>query len=115
MSQVMNLDKKTLRNMVIALIVLVVLTPLGLLATGEAFGEWGLGDLAEKIGYAPSGMQHLSSAWNAPMPGYAPPGAEGMAGASGAYILSAVIGVALCMGILYFLGKKIAIKDDLQE
>ncbi|HWQ19122.1 MAG TPA: PDGLE domain-containing protein [Methanotrichaceae archaeon] len=109
------MEKKTLRNMVLALVALVVLTPLGLLATGEAFGEWGLGDLMEKVGYAPSGMQHLSSAWNAPMPDYAIPGAEGAAGASAAYIFSAVIGVVLCMGILYFLGKKIAVKDDPQE
>jgi len=115
MRQVMDLEKKTLRNMVIALIALVVITPLGLLATGDAFGEWGLGDLMDKVGYAPSGMQDLSSAWSAPMPDYALPGAEGATGASAAYILSAVIGVALCMGILYFLGKKIAVKDDLQE
>jgi cobalt/nickel transport protein len=107
MKRVVDLEKNTLRNMVIALIALAMLTPLGLLATGDAFGEWGLGELAEKAGFAPSGMQHMSTAWSAPIPDYSLTGAGGSAGASAAYILSAVIGAALCIGILYFLGRMI--------
>jgi cobalt/nickel transport system permease protein len=30
--------------------VLIAATPLGLLATGDAWGEWGLEDLAEMVG-----------------------------------------------------------------
>lgn len=76
---------------VLALIgALVVATPLGLIATGDAWGEWGLEDLAEMVGYAPAGMEggwELSTL----MPDYSIGGMPEWAG----YILSAVIGVAL--------------------
>lgn len=76
---------------VLALIAALVLaTPLGLIATGDAWGEWGLEDLAEMVGYAPAGMEggwELSTL----MPDYSIGGMPEWAG----YILSAVIGVAL--------------------
>ena len=76
--------------------VLVLLTPLGLLAEGEAWGEWGAEDIAEVVsngqplGYVPEG---LGNGWelNAIMPDYA---IGNMPDAVG-YILSAVIGVAI--------------------
>jgi hypothetical protein len=104
---VITVDKKT-RNMVIGLFILAILTPLGLLASGDAFGEWELNDLKEKLGYAPSGMEKLSPAYNAPMPDYSLPGTEGSTGAALTYILSAVLGIILCAGALYLLGKSIA-------
>jgi membrane protein DedA with SNARE-associated domain len=43
------------------------------------------------------------------MPDYALPGiGESMTAASAAYILSAVIGVVICAGLLYIIGKRIA-------
>jgi cobalt/nickel transport system permease protein len=76
--------------------VLIAATPLGLLATGTAWGEWGADEIAEVVtdgtalGYTPSG---LANGWslNSLMPDY---GLEGMNEVA-AYILSAVIGVAL--------------------
>ncbi|MBQ1386944.1 MAG: cobalt transporter CbiM [Erysipelotrichales bacterium] len=76
--------------------VLIAATPLGLLATGTAWGEWGADEIAEVIqngtalGYTPSG---LANGWSLEvlMPDYT---LEGM-GEVAAYILSAVIGVAL--------------------
>jgi cobalt/nickel transport system permease protein len=76
--------------------VLIAATPLGLLATGSAWGEWGADEIAEVVtngsalGYTPSG---LANGWslNALMPDYALEGMNEVA----AYILSAVIGVAL--------------------
>lgn len=68
---------------------LVVLTPLGLIATGDAWGEWGAEDLADLVGYTPAGFEGWE--WAAAMPDYsigAMPEAVG-------YILSAIIGVAL--------------------
>ncbi len=100
---------KTVRNLAIGLVALIILAPLGLLAVGETFGEWGNEELEEKIGFVPSGLERLSSLWSAPMPDYALPGiGESMTEASAAYILSAVIGVLICAGLLYIIGKRIA-------
>ena len=76
--------------------VLIAATPLGLLATGTAWGEWGADEIAENVtngaalGYTPTG---LANGWSlkALMPDYALDGMNEVA----AYILSAVIGVAL--------------------
>lgn len=100
---------KTTRNLVIGLIALIILAPLGLLAVGETFGEWGNEELEEKIGYVPKGLEELSSLWSAPLPDYALPDmGESMTTASIAYIISAIIGVVIGGGLLYLLGKRIA-------
>ena len=76
--------------------VLIAACPLGLLATGTAWGEWGADEIAEivtngkALGYTPAGLENGWSL-NVPMPDYA---LEGMNEVL-AYILSAVIGVAL--------------------
>ncbi|MDF0593562.1 PDGLE domain-containing protein [Methanotrichaceae archaeon M04Ac] len=100
---------KSIRNMVIGLLILVVLVPLGLIATGETFGEWGNEEIEEKLGYVPRGLEELSSFWQrAPLPDYAFEGDESTGGAVIAYVLSAIIGVVLGGGLLYFAGKRIA-------
>lgn len=76
--------------------ILVAATPLGLLATGTAWGEWGADEIADVVtngsalGYTPSG---LANGWElgVPMPDYAMAGMNEVV----AYILSAIIGVAL--------------------
>ena len=76
--------------------VLIAATPLGLLAEGTAWGEWGADEIAgivvngKALGYTPAGLEKGWS-MNVPMPDYA---LEGMNEVI-AYILSAVIGVAL--------------------
>jgi cobalt/nickel transport system permease protein len=75
--------------------VLVAATPLGLLASGTAWGEWGADEIAEvvtdgaELGYTPDG---LANGWSftSIMPDYALDGINEVA----AYVLSAVIGVA---------------------
>lgn len=69
---------------------LIVLTPLGLLAEGDAWGEWGTEDLAAMVGYTPSGLGN-GWEWSSMFPDYSMAGMPDIA----AYILSAVIGVAL--------------------
>lgn len=60
-----------LRKLVIGLLTLAVLTPLGLLASGTAWGEWGGKDLQSKLGFIPSGLQKLGDFWNhTPLKGY---------------------------------------------
>lgn len=70
---------------------LVVATPLGLLAEGTAWGEWGADEIAETgAGYTPAGFVD-GFEWEALMPDYTFGGLPDVA----AYVLSAVAGVAL--------------------
>ncbi len=76
---------------VIALVIaLVAATPLGLIATGDAWGEWGVEDLAQMVGYTPAGLGN-GWEWSSLMPDYTVGGMPEWAG----YILSAIIGAAL--------------------
>ena len=95
------------RPLWIGLGVLMVACPLGLIAAGMAWGEWGTDDLQnpevrQQITQAsgniappehvPAGMERLASLWNAPMPDYAPPF---MHDANFGYVMSAIIGAGL--------------------
>jgi hypothetical protein len=100
---------KLVRNLAIGLGLLIILAPLGLLAVGETFGEWSMEEVQEKLGFVPPGLEQLSSLWSAPLPDYAfPGGGESMTVSAAAYIISAVLGVFICGGILYFVGKRVA-------
>ena len=93
----------------IGLALLIILTPLGLLAAGETFGEWSPEEIKEKIGFVPPGLEQISNSWKAPLPDYALPGGnESTTTAAATYILSALIGVVVCGGLLYFAGKRVA-------
>jgi cobalt/nickel transport system permease protein len=76
--------------------VLIAAVPLGLLATGTAWGEWGADEIAEiaetgsPLGYTPQGMADGFSL-DVLMPDYT----LGEMSEVAAYILSAVIGAAL--------------------
>ena len=100
------------RNFWIALLILAVLTPVGLylphiLKAGSAWGEWGIAEVKEMIGYSPAGMEREAGRWKAPLPEYALPG-EGKAPLSRqslSYILSAVVGIAACGAGGYLLAR----------
>lgn len=81
---------KALAPVIALIVVLAAATPLGLLAEGDAWGEWGTEDLAEMVGYTPAGLGG-GWEWSALFPDYSMAGLPDVAG----YILSAVIGVAL--------------------
>ncbi len=88
---------------VIGLVVaLVAATPLGLLATGDAWGEWAAEDLAEMVGYTPAGLEG-GWEWSSLMPDYSVGALPEWVG----YILSAVIGVALLV-IIFRLAANLA-------
>ncbi len=103
---------KTVRNLTIGLVLLVIFVPIGLLAAGTAYGEWAPDELKNKVGYTPPGLEELSGLWHAPMQDYNIPNGPSFADsklvASAAYIMSAVIGVIVSGGLLYFIGKKVA-------
>jgi cobalt/nickel transport system permease protein len=93
-------DLKALRGLWVGLAVLVVASPLGLLAPGTAWGEWGIEELA-KLGLEsiPAGLEKLSGLWGAPMADYQIPA---LGNANAGYILSAMLGVVLA-GLLSWL------------
>jgi cobalt/nickel transport system permease protein len=85
-----------------AIVVLIVLTPIGLLAPGTAWGEWGREELQKLgLGYVPAGFDRFATLWSAPVAGYkiAP-----LDNPTVAYMLSAVLGVALVAILLFALG-----------
>jgi cobalt/nickel transport system permease protein len=95
-----------MRPLWIGVAALMVLTPLGLLAAGRAWGEWSAADFADPAaraqiaavsnnvlpGNVPAGLAHLSSIWTAPLRGYAPPLLQH---AAIGYLLSAMFGVGV--------------------
>src|SRR5512136_1235011 len=101
------MDKIT-RNLFIGLAILIVLVPLGLLAMGETFGEWSAEEIKDRIGFVPPGLERLSSLWGAPVPDYAFSDDESKPKIVAAYYLSAIIGAIVCVGLLYFVGKRLA-------
>jgi hypothetical protein len=93
----------------LALGVFIILSPLGLIATGTAFGEWGVDQLKEEVGFIPAGLEKMADLWPyAPLPDYGIAGfdASFMQSAAG-YILSAVVGVILVAGLMSLFSKMV--------
>jgi hypothetical protein len=99
---------RTYKILLGCLLILIILVPLGLIASGTAYGEWGSDELKEMVGFIPSGLEHLSSLYSAPMPDYDFASAS-EDNASGSpvpgYYFSAIIGVVLAFIILFVIGK----------
>lgn len=109
------MNKNTEKKLWIGLAVLIVLTPLGLLATGTAFGEWGSEELQQTLGYVPEGVKKGETLWQSMFPGYSISGLDGsFLHSSIGYILSAIIGIALIYFITIALGKIIAKREEEQ-
>jgi ABC-type Fe3+ transport system permease subunit len=109
------MNKKITKKLWIGLLVLAVLTPLGLLATGTAFGEWGSKELQQTLGYVPEGIKSGETLWQAIFSGYSIPGfGNTFLHSSMGYILSAVIGIALIYTATLTLGKIIAKREEEQ-
>lgn len=89
-------DKKKTRPILGLILGLVCLSPLGLLATGTAWGEWGGDEIASVVsgggplGYVPEGMTKGFS-FGTLIPDYSVSGVPEVLG----YIISAVLGVAI--------------------
>lgn len=103
---------KTATKLWIGLAVLIALSPLGLILpehfkAGAAWGEWGAEEMQKLVGYIPKGLEKLAGIWNAPIPDYAFKGWEetGLARLSIAYIISALIGIAMTAAVVFLIGK----------
>ena len=88
-----------LRWVWVALAALVVASPLGLLAPGTAWGEWGTEELAGMgLGVIPAGLERLSGLWGAPLADYDLPA---LGNANLGYVLSAIVGIALTVLVVW--------------
>jgi cobalt/nickel transport system permease protein len=99
-----------LRGLWVAIIVLVVASPLGLLAPGTAWGEWGTGQLKE-LGFqsAPAGLEKLSHLWGAPLAGYDLPV---LGNTNFGYLLSAAVGVVVIGVIVWLFSMLVAARSN---
>lgn len=100
-----------MKKLIIASIVILLLTPLGLLASGTAWGEWGLDEVKSRIGFVPAGMKQFSEVIKAILPGYSIPGFDkNFFQLSVGYIFSAVVGIGLIFGI-YKILERVFVKN----
>ena len=101
------------------LAVVLLLTPLGILAGGAAWGEWAPKDFADPARRAaiaassgsvappvaaPAGLARLARLWTAPLPDYAP---HFVKSAAFGYLLSAMFGVGVILAVAW-LAQRIA-------
>lgn len=96
---------KPLRWLWAGLAGLVLLTPIGVLAEGTAWGEWGAEELKAALGFVPPGLEEIGALWTAAIPDYAPPFiANPLVG----YLFAAALGSALVIGVTWLVAKLLA-------
>lgn len=98
---------RSLRRLWMTVAFLMLLTPVGILAAGTAWGEWSASRFSTAEGRAgisassgnqplpdktPAGLERLATVWTAPIPAYAPPFIKST---YFGYLLSATFGVGL--------------------
>jgi cobalt/nickel transport system permease protein len=90
---------RKLRWVWVVLAILVVASPLGLLAPGTAWGEWGTAELANMgLATIPAGLEKLSSLWGAPLAGYNLPV---LGNVNLGYMLSALVGILVVAVVVW--------------
>ena len=90
---------RKLRWVWVGLAVLVVASPLGLLAPGTAWGEWGTQELASMgLATIPAGLEKLSGLWGAPLAGYDLPV---LGNVNLGYMLSALVGILVVAVVVW--------------
>jgi cobalt/nickel transport system permease protein len=89
--------KASLRPLWVFVAVLIALVPLGLMAAGTPWGEWGKEELGELLGYIPSGVERFEGAWKGVLPDYG----QDSGGKALLYVLSALGGSVLLVAAVY--------------
>ena len=109
----MNITKK----LWLGIGILALISPLGIIipkwfGAEGAWGEWGTDTIEKAVGFVPEGMKRMAGMWKAPLSDYAlPVDRKGPAIASFGYILSAIIGVVLIIGVMYSIANLLGRKD----
>lgn len=99
---------KKMKPLYIMIGILILFTPLGLLASGTAWGEWSAEEFKEFIGFVPKGMQD-GFQFNALMPDYNFGNLKEYIG----YIISAILGVTIIL-IIFKILSKINLRKDIK-
>jgi len=91
----------------IALLALAILTPLGIIAAGGAWGEWDLRGIEERAGFVPEGMRASSGRGvESPLEEYTVPGLEGSFFREGlGTVIAAMLGAGITALMAYGVAK----------
>ncbi len=88
-----------LRWLWVGLAALIVASPLGLLAPGTAWGEWGTQQLKQRgLQAVPAGLEKLSGLWGTPLAGY---NLRPLGNANLGYLISAIVGMLVVAFIVW--------------
>ena len=87
---------------------LILLTPIGVLAPGTAWGEWSAAELKTALGFVPAGLGKVGGLWTASIPGYAP---RFVSNPLVGYLVAAALGAALVVGVTWIIGRLLSRKD----
>jgi hypothetical protein len=91
-----------LRRYWLVLLVMALVSPLGLLAKGSAWGEWGTEELQELAGFVPLGIGQATGWWQSLFPDYSMKFlGEGQMGEKVGYMMSAILGAGLVYGAMW--------------
>lgn len=94
-----------LKPLWIGLGILIILTPLGLLASGTAWGEWTSEELKALLGFIPEGLRGVEGFRTSLMPDYNIPGFNSPVKSALGYVISATLGSALIVLTIYIAGR----------
>jgi len=99
----------------VCLAILVILSPLGLIAAGTAWGEWGSDELKNILGYVPQGLAKISGINHiAFFPDYSLPyGGHNIFGVVAGYYISAIVGIGIISVIIVIIGRLVVRKEKL--
>ena len=109
-----SLQKKIL----LALVILALASPVGIylpdkFKAGDAWGEWSLETVKELVGFEPAGMKKNAELWQAPIPDYNLGDEKSSFSVQAlSYILSGIIGIILCTGVLYLMARFVFQKKE---
>jgi cobalt/nickel transport system permease protein len=90
--------------------ILVVLTPLGILAVGSAWGEWSPAHFSPA--QVPRGLERLYTLWTAPLSRYSP---SFIPSASLGYLVSALVGVGLIILLSWLVYRAATLKKPVSR
>ncbi len=96
--------RKALRPLWAFLAAFVLLTPIGLLASGTSWGEWSKAEISRLVGYVPAGMGRING-WAGVMPRYTLPWASNGFESATLYVISAAFGSLGVVVIIFLWGR----------